>query len=600
MNTKLVTVFGGSGFLGRHTVRALAKAGWRIKIATRHPASGFFLRPLGSVGQIDFVKCDVADAESVATAVMGASAVINLTGILFQSARLSRMCRRMARKTSPSGRRGRVSRRWCIFSAIGANADLGSEYARTKAAGEQAVRDSFPGAVILRPSIVFGPEDGFFNKFAAMARMLPVLPLVGRRSYPFPAGVRGRCRGRHCHGAGVAGRAWTHLRTWRAQHLFLQGTAATDPARNRPPPRRLFPCPSVWRRFQAAFLQLLPKPVLTMDQVKLLKTDNIVAPTAAGLADLGITPTSVEAVVPSYLWRYRAKGEYANDARTGMTGLSQGQVAKDRQPGHDPVPAERRQAVTADEADESLSPPPAPPGTSTTKPMAMSFQAAAARRITVLVDVQHRRTQHGGHRQIEGEKRRRRPRHAQQFAAQDGGAGTRHAGEDRQHLAQADLERLFQWQAIAIGETRLRPLRSSTRIRMPPATRAKAMTGARHPGENRTFLITRAVQQQPAMTDGMKATSTARVNCWASREVGSLIRTSRNLRQCTATTARMAPNWMTTGKTSPGAWKAQHIFGDQQMGGGGNRQEFRQAFDNAQNRGQQRIIHGSSRVRENT
>ncbi len=323
MNTKLVTVFGGSGFLGRHTVRALAKAGWRIKIATRHPAKGFFLRPLGSVGQIDFVKCDVADAESVAVAMMGASAVINLTGILFQSGQTfedvqADGAENIAKAAAAAGVTSLVH-----ISAIGANADSASEYARTKAAGEQAVRDTFPGAVILRPSIVFGPEDGFFNKFAAMARMLPVLPLVGgghTRFQPVFVGdvaaaivtalASHGARGRTFELGGPSVYSFKEL-----LQLILRETGRR---------RVLVPLPFALASFQAAFLQLLPKPVLTMDQVKLLKTDNIVAPTAAGLADLGITPTSVEAVVPSYLWRYRAKGEYANDARTGMTGLSQG------------------------------------------------------------------------------------------------------------------------------------------------------------------------------------------------------------------------------------------------------------------------------------
>ena len=179
MSTNLVTIFGGSGFLGRHTVRALARAGWRIRVATRNPGRGFFLRPLGTVGQIDFVKCDVADADSVATAVKGSNAVINLTGILFQKGQTfedvqAEGAANIARAAADAGAPVLVH-----VSAIGADAQSESEYATTKAQGEQAVRESFPQAVILRPSIIFGPEDGFFNKFAAMARYLPVLPLVG-------------------------------------------------------------------------------------------------------------------------------------------------------------------------------------------------------------------------------------------------------------------------------------------------------------------------------------------------------------------------------------------------------------------------------------
>src|SRR6478735_2791937 len=179
MKNQLVTVFGGSGFLGRHTVRALARAGYRIKVATRHPNRAFFLRPLGAVGQIDFVKCDVADADQVAQALKGSQAVINLTGILFEKGQTFEEVQadgaaHIAQAAAAAGVSALVH-----VSAIGADSESDSEYAVTKAEGEQAVREAFPHAVILRPSIVFGPEDGFFNKFAGMARFSPILPLVG-------------------------------------------------------------------------------------------------------------------------------------------------------------------------------------------------------------------------------------------------------------------------------------------------------------------------------------------------------------------------------------------------------------------------------------
>jgi NADH dehydrogenase len=313
MNTKLVTIFGGSGFLGRHTVRALAKAGWRIKIATRHPARGFFLRPLGTVGQIDFVKCDVAEADSVAAAVAGADAVINLTGILFQKGQTfedvqATGAANIAQAATAAGVTSLVH-----VSAIGADAESDSDYAVTKAQGEQAVREAFPNAVILRPSIIFGPEDGFFNKFAGMARFLPVLPLVGgghTRFQPVFVGdvaaaivtslISPAARGRSFELGGPSIYSFKEL-----LQMILRETGRK---------RLLAPLPFALASVQAAFLQLLPNPILTMDQVKLLKKDNVVAPTAAGLADLGITPTSAEAVIPSYLWRFRAKGEYATDA----------------------------------------------------------------------------------------------------------------------------------------------------------------------------------------------------------------------------------------------------------------------------------------------
>jgi NADH dehydrogenase len=308
MNNNLVTVFGGSGFVGRHTVRALARAGWRIKVATRHPANAFFLRPLGSVGQIDFVKCDVADAQSVAHALTGAQAVINLTGILFEKGQTFEDVQadgaaNIANAAASAGVQALVH-----VSAIGADLESNSHYAVTKAQGEQAVREAFPHAVILRPSIIFGPEDGFFNKFAEMARFFPALPLIGG----------GRTRFQPVYVGDVAKAIVTALSHQDGGTYELGGPSTYSfkellqlILRETGRSRALVPVPFAIASLKAAFLQLLPNPLLTMDQVRLLKKDNVVSPTAAGLADLGVTPTSVEAVVPAYLWRYRAKGEYA-------------------------------------------------------------------------------------------------------------------------------------------------------------------------------------------------------------------------------------------------------------------------------------------------
>ena len=309
MNNNLVTVFGGSGFLGRHTVRALARAGWRIKVATRHPNRAFFLRPLGSVGQIDFVKCDVSDAESVARAMLGAQAVINLTGILFEKGQTFEDVQADGAANVASGAASAGAGALVHVSAIGADLESNSAYAVTKAKGEQSVRAAFPKAVILRPSIIFGPEDGFFNKFAEMARFFPALPLVGggqTRFQPVFVGdvaqaivtALSRQDGRTYELGGPSIYSFKEL-----LQLILRETG-----RNR----ALLPLPFGLASLAAAFLQLLPNPMLTIDQVRLLKKDNVASPTAAGLSDLGITPTSVEAVVPSYLWRYRAKGEYAD------------------------------------------------------------------------------------------------------------------------------------------------------------------------------------------------------------------------------------------------------------------------------------------------
>jgi NADH dehydrogenase len=257
----------------------------------------------------------------VATAVKGSNAVINLTGILFQKGQTfedvqAEGAANIARAAADAGATVLVH-----VSAIGADAQSESEYATTKAQGEQAVRESFPQAVILRPSIIFGPEDGFFNKFAAMARYLPVLPLVGGGHTRFQPVFVGdvaaaivkalsseEARGRTFELGGPSIYSFKEL-----LQLILRETGRK---------RILAPLPFGIATVQAAFLQILPNPILTMDQVKLLKKDNVVAPTAAGLADLGITPTSVEAVIPSYLWRFRAKGEYAADVQN-ITGLSQ-------------------------------------------------------------------------------------------------------------------------------------------------------------------------------------------------------------------------------------------------------------------------------------
>lgn len=310
MNPMLITVFGGSGFLGRHTVRALARAGFRIKVATRHPNRAFFLRPLGSVGQIDFVKCDVSDKDAVAEALKGAQAVVNLTGILFEKGQTFEDVQtdgaaHIAEAAAKAGVTALVH-----VSAIGADAESDSSYAVTKAAGEQAVRTSFPKAVILRPSIIFGPEDGFFNKFAEMARFFPALPLIGG----------GKTRFQPVFVGDVAQAILTALSRQDGRTYELGGPSIYSfrellqlILREIDRKRALVPLPFGIAFLQAALLQLLPKPLLTVDQVRLLKKDNIVAPTAAGLADLGITPTSVEAVAPSYLWRYRAKGEYARN-----------------------------------------------------------------------------------------------------------------------------------------------------------------------------------------------------------------------------------------------------------------------------------------------
>jgi uncharacterized protein YbjT (DUF2867 family) len=275
----------------------------------RHPNRAFFLRPLGSVGQIDIIKCDITDPDQVARALHGADAAVNLCGILFQAGQtFEDLQADGAAHIAQAAATARVGALVHV-SALGADTESDSEYAVTKAEGEEAVREAFPKAVILRPSIIFGPEDGFFNKFAALARFTPALPLIGG----------GRTRFQPVFVGDVARAIVTSLSRQDGRTYELGGPAVYSfkellqlILRETGRRRILVPLPFGIAMLKAAFLQILPKPLLTMDQVRLLKKDNVVSPTAPSLAELGITPTSVEAVVPSYLWRFHPKGEYAS------------------------------------------------------------------------------------------------------------------------------------------------------------------------------------------------------------------------------------------------------------------------------------------------
>jgi NADH dehydrogenase len=314
MDSRTVTVFGGTGFLGRHTVRALAKAGWRIKVAARHPARGFYLRPLGQVGQIDFVKCDISDPNQVAGALAGASAAVNLCGILFQ--RGQTFAKVQAEGAGHVGAAAAAAGLSAVVhvSAIGADSESPSRYATSKAEGEARLREVFPGATILRPSIVFGPEDGFFNRFGEMARFLPALPLIGggkTRFQPVFAGDVAAAIVAALDSEAAKGRTYELGGPTVYSFRQLMEFILAETGRRR----LLVPLPFGLAMWKAFFLQLLPNPPLTPDQVRLLRNDNVVAPAALTLADLGITPTTVEAEVPAYLWRYRAKGQYADLAK---------------------------------------------------------------------------------------------------------------------------------------------------------------------------------------------------------------------------------------------------------------------------------------------
>ncbi|KGM35114.1 complex I NDUFA9 subunit family protein [Inquilinus limosus] len=309
---KTVTLFGGTGFVGRYVAQMLAQRGWRIIVASRHPDRALPLKTAGAVGQIVPVFADIRDDGSVAAAVAGADAVVNLVGILFERGKQrfdsihGEAAGRVARAAAAAG-----ASRFVQISAIGASADSPSSYARTKAAGEAAVRAAFPGASILRPSVIFGPEDGFFNLFANLARTAPFLPLFGGGTTRFqPVYVRDvaaaivACLERD----GTAGQTYElggpRVYTLREiMQLTLQQTGRK---------KRLVPLSWGMAAFEAKLLGLLPKPPLTSDQVTQLKIDNVVGAGARTLTDLGITPTPAELILPSYLDRYRPGGRFGN------------------------------------------------------------------------------------------------------------------------------------------------------------------------------------------------------------------------------------------------------------------------------------------------
>lgn len=310
MKNKLVTIFGGSGFLGRHTVRALAKEGYRIRVATRRPNLATHLLPAGHVGQIQLLKTDVHEPEQVARALEGADAAINFCGVLYSSGEQTFDAIHVAAAESiAKAARAAGASTLVHVSAIGANADSDSAYAQSKAEGEKRVREAFPAATILRPSIVFGPEDGFFNKFAALARFLPALPLIGGGATRFQpvfvgdvAAAIARCL------SDVSARGQTY--ELGGPNIYTFKDLMQIVLRETDRERALVPLPFAIATIQAMFLQFLPGRLLTPDQVTLLKTDNVVSAGAKTIADLGIAPTSVEAEVPAYLWRFRPKGQY--------------------------------------------------------------------------------------------------------------------------------------------------------------------------------------------------------------------------------------------------------------------------------------------------
>lgn len=317
--SKLVTVFGGAGFVGRYTVQRLAEQGWRVRVACRRPNDAIFVRCYGTPGQVEPILCNIRDDSSVRAALIGADAALNCVGILSAHGKNSFE----AVQAEGAGRVARIAAQEGVgtlvhISAIGANEAGKSAYARSKAAGEALVRHAFPLAVILRPSVIFGPEDDFFNRFSKIACLSPIVPLAQADTLFQPVYVvdvaRAAVRALE-GGAEVKGKTYElggpDVMSLRA--LIAQMCAVIERR------RLILNMPYFMAAVMAGGFDLLhivslglfKNSLLTRDQLRSLLDDNIVASGAKGLSDLGMTPTGLEAVLPEYLWRYRPFGQFA-------------------------------------------------------------------------------------------------------------------------------------------------------------------------------------------------------------------------------------------------------------------------------------------------
>ena len=322
--SNLVTIFGGSGFVGRYIARRMAKEGWRVRVAVRRPNDALFVRPYGVVGQVEPVFCNIRDDESVRAVTKGADVVVNCVGVLAEDGKNTFD----AVQAEGAGRVARIAaeesvQRLVQISAIGADADSDSEYAQSKAEGEEAVLAAFPTAMILRPSIVFGPEDEFFNRFASMTRFGPVLPVVGADTKFQPVyvddvaqaavkGILGQAE------PGIYELGGPEVRTFRE----LMNEMLSVIHRKRMVLNIPFFAAGIMAKLmelgQTISLGLVPAQ-LTTDQVANLRNDNVVSEGAKTLADLGIEPTTIASVLPSYLWRFRPSGQYYDITESAKT-----------------------------------------------------------------------------------------------------------------------------------------------------------------------------------------------------------------------------------------------------------------------------------------
>jgi NADH dehydrogenase len=319
----LVTVFGGSGFVGTQAVRYLAKAGWRIRVAVRNPNLAYRMRLLGDVGQIDVAQANLRDTDSLLRALDGATASVNLVGLLYETGRQGFEAVHVegARNVAEAAKASGVAR-VVQMSALGASPNSASKYARTKAEGEAAVRAVYPDAAVVRPSIVFGPGDGFFEKFAAMAQISPALPLIGggtTRFQPVFVGDVGQALARIVTGAASAGHTYELGGPGVFTFKELMERMLAETGRRR----ILLPIPFGPAGMLGALgdlSALMMAPPVTSDQVRLLRSDNVVSGQYPGLAELGVTPATLEAVLPTYLYRYRKGGQYADQEARAIAG----------------------------------------------------------------------------------------------------------------------------------------------------------------------------------------------------------------------------------------------------------------------------------------
>ena len=312
MQGRLVTVFGGSGFIGRYVVKRLAAKGARVRVATRDPEGAKFLKPMGAVGQVAPFKVSIGNAASIRVAVEGSDAVVNLVGILSEGGRQSF---RMAHVQGPENIANAASaagiQNMVHVSAIGADGNSASAYARSKFLGEEAVRSAIPESVILRPSVVFGPEDDFFNRFAAMARIAPALPLVdgGRTKFqPVYVGDVADAVMAALENEGASGKIYELGGPEVLSFKTLLEYILSETGRSR----ALVPVPAPFLKPLAAIMEFLPAPPLTRDQLILLRKHNVVDEGALTLSDLGLDATAIAAEVPDYLVRFRNQGQYTN------------------------------------------------------------------------------------------------------------------------------------------------------------------------------------------------------------------------------------------------------------------------------------------------